>query len=71
MTIKDFRKNNCQLILLRPNPDILMSIQSLSDKQILTARNEIDLIAILREPKDVTRDDAIVFKTDERASTWL
>lgn len=71
MAIKDFRKNNCQLIMLRPNPNVLMSIQSLSDKQILTARSEIDLIAILGEPKSVTRDDTIVFKKDERASTWL
>lgn len=58
--------------MLRPNPNILTSIQSLSDKQILIARNEIDLIAILGEPKGVTLDDMmIVSKTDERASTWL
>lgn len=71
MTIKDFRKNNCQLIMLRPNPDILASIQSLSDKQILTARNEIDLIAILGETKNKMQDDTIIFKTNERTSTWL
>ncbi|XP_018364457.1 PREDICTED: sodium-independent sulfate anion transporter-like [Trachymyrmex cornetzi] len=71
MTINDFRKNNCQLIMLRPNPDILSSIQSLSDKQILTARNEIDLIAILGKPKGVTLNDMVISNTDERASTWL
>ncbi|KYM96787.1 Sodium-independent sulfate anion transporter [Cyphomyrmex costatus] len=71
MTINDFRKNNCQLIILRPNPGILMRIQSLSDKQILTARNEIDLIAILGKPKGVTLNDMVISETDERASTWL
>ncbi|XP_011689187.1 PREDICTED: sodium-independent sulfate anion transporter-like isoform X2 [Wasmannia auropunctata] len=71
MMIKDFRKNNGQLIMLRPNLDVLTRIQSLSDKQILIARNEIDLIAILGESKSVTLDDIIVSKTDERASTWL
>lgn len=57
--------------MLRPNPDILTSMQSLSDKQITTVRNEIDLIAILGESKIMTQDDTIVFKTDERDSTWL
>ncbi|XP_011866893.1 PREDICTED: sodium-independent sulfate anion transporter-like isoform X1 [Vollenhovia emeryi] len=71
MTVEDFRKNNCQLIMLRPNPDILTSIQSLSDKQVLMARNEIDLIAILGESRGTTRDDTIVSKTNERTSTWL
>jgi len=71
MMIKDFKKNNCQLIMLQPNPDILTSLQSLSDKQMLIAKNEIDLIAILGESKSVTQDDMIVFKMDERASTWL
>ncbi|KYQ60101.1 Sodium-independent sulfate anion transporter [Trachymyrmex zeteki] len=71
MTINDFRKNNCQLIMLRPNPDILSSIQSLSDEQIMTARNEIDLIAILGKPKGVTLNDMIISDTDERATTWL
>ncbi|KAG5310771.1 S2611 protein, partial [Acromyrmex insinuator] len=71
MTINDFRKNNCQLIMLRPNPDILSSIQSLSDKQILTARNEIDLIAILGKPKRVTLNDMVISDTNARASTWL
>jgi len=69
--MKDFRKNNCQLIMLQPNPDILTSLQSLSDKQMLIAKNEIDLIAILGESRSVTQDDMIVFKMDERASTWL
>ncbi|KAL0123840.1 hypothetical protein PUN28_005995 [Cardiocondyla obscurior] len=69
--IKDFRKNNCQLIMLRPNPDIFARIQSLSGKQILMVRNEIDLIAILGESKSVTRNDIIASITDERASTWL
>jgi len=71
MTINDFRKNNCQLIMLRPNLDILSSIQSLSDKQILTARNEIDLIAILGKPKRVILNDMVISDTNERASTWL
>ncbi|KYN40710.1 Sodium-independent sulfate anion transporter [Trachymyrmex septentrionalis] len=71
MTINDFRKNNCQLIMLRPNPEILSSIQSLSDKQILTARNEIDLIAILGKPKRVTLNDMVISDTNEQASTWL
>lgn len=71
VTMRDFRKNNCQLILLRPNPNILTSIQSLSDKEIMTARNEIDLIAILGESKIIIQDDTVVFKTDERDSTWL
>jgi len=71
MMIKDFRKNNCQLIMLQPNPDVLTSLQSLSDKQMLIAKNEIDLIAILGESKGMTQDDMIVFKMDERASTWL
>ncbi|XP_077260060.1 sodium-independent sulfate anion transporter isoform X1 [Temnothorax americanus] len=69
--IKDFRKNNCQLIMLRANCAILTSIQSLSDKQILMARDEVDLIAILGGPKGMTHDLAIVSKTNERASTWL
>lgn len=42
--------------MLRPNPDIIKSIQSLSHKQILIARNEIDLITILKELKNVTQD---------------
>ncbi|XP_024884153.1 sodium-independent sulfate anion transporter-like [Temnothorax curvispinosus] len=71
MMIKDFRKNNCQLIMLRANCAILTSIQSLSDKQILMARDEVDLIAILGGPKGMTHDLAIVSKTNERASTWL
>lgn len=56
MLAKDFRNNNCQLIMLRPNSDILKSIQSLSDEQILLARNEIDLITILKEFKNVTQN---------------
>ncbi|XP_028049291.1 sodium-independent sulfate anion transporter [Monomorium pharaonis] len=71
MTIKDFRKNNCYLIMLRPKPNILAKIQSLSDKQILIARDEMDLIAILGESKSATQNDIIVPKTEERASTWL
>ncbi|XP_071568572.1 sodium-independent sulfate anion transporter [Temnothorax nylanderi] len=71
MMIKDFRKNNCQLIMLRANCAILTSIQSLSDKQILMARDEVDLIEILGGPKGMTHDLAIVSKTNERASTWL
>lgn len=55
MVVKDFTDNNCQLIMLRPNPDILKSILSLSDKRILIAGNDIDLIAILKEFKDITR----------------
>lgn len=72
MMIKDFKKKNCQLIILRPNPNILMSIQSLSDEQILMARNEIDLIAILGK-KSTTQDDTIVLisETNKRTSTWL
>jgi len=57
--------------MLQPNPNILTSLQSLSDKQMLIAKNEIDLIAILGESRSVTQDDMIVFKMDERASTWL
>jgi len=57
--------------MLQPNPDILTSLQSLSDKQMLIAKNEIDLIAILGESKNMAQDDMIVFKMDERASTWL
>jgi len=57
--------------MLQPNPDILTSLQSLSDKQMLIAKNEIDLIAILGESRSVTQDDMIIFKMDERASTWL
>ncbi|XP_025991392.1 sodium-independent sulfate anion transporter [Solenopsis invicta] len=71
MTIKDFRENNCQLIMLRPNPDVLTKIQSLSDKQILIARDEMDLIAILGGSKSTIQNNLIVSKMDERASTWL
>nr|XP_012230213.1 PREDICTED: sodium-independent sulfate anion transporter-like isoform X1 [Linepithema humile]XP_012230214.1 PREDICTED: sodium-independent sulfate anion transporter-like isoform X1 [Linepithema humile] len=56
MVVKDFRDNNCQLIMLRPNPDILKSIQSLSDKQILIAGNDVDLITTLKEFKGIARD---------------
>jgi len=80
MLAKDFRNNNCQLIMLRPNPDILKSIQSLSHKQILIARNEIDLITILKELKNVIPNaneiEALNSKinpetTNEFVSTWL
>lgn len=82
MLIKDFRDKNCQLIMLRPNPDILNSIQSLSHKQILTARDEIDLITILKEFKEFVTQNAnveieasngkmISETTNELVSTWL
>lgn len=66
--------------MLRPNPDILKSIQSLSHKQILIARNEIDLITILKELKNVIPNaneiEALNSKinpetTNEFVSTWL
>lgn len=80
MLAKDFRNNNCQLIMLRPNPAILKSIQSLSHKQILIARNEVDLITILKELKNVIPNvneiEALNSKiipetTNEFVSTWL
>ncbi|XP_070163166.1 sodium-independent sulfate anion transporter isoform X2 [Polyergus mexicanus] len=63
MLVKDFRDNNCQLIMLRPNPDILKSIQSLSHKQILIARDEIDLITILKEFKGMTQNANVEIET--------
>ncbi|XP_072760618.1 sodium-independent sulfate anion transporter [Anoplolepis gracilipes] len=60
MLIKDFRDNNCHVIMLRPNPDILKSIQSLSHKQILTAKNEVDLITMLQEFKDATQNANVI-----------
>jgi len=54
MVIKDFRDNNRPLIMLRPNSDVLNSVQSLSSKSILTATSDIDLPAILKE---CTRSD--------------
>jgi len=42
--------------MLRPNPDILKSIQSLTDKRILVAGSDTDLIAILKEFEDAARD---------------
>ncbi|XP_029672275.1 sodium-independent sulfate anion transporter-like [Formica exsecta] len=81
MLVKDFRDNNCQLIMLRPNSDILKSIQSLSHKQILTARDEIDLITILKEFKGMTQNANVEIETSngkmiskmtsELVSTWL
>lgn len=80
MVLKDFRDNNCELIILRPNADILKSIQSLSDKQILIARNDIDLIAILKEFKGIARDadiemqisnDKTVSETTDEVTTSL
>jgi hypothetical protein len=49
MVIKDFRDNNRRLIMLRPNSDVLNSVQSLSSRPILTATSDIDLLAILKE----------------------
>lgn len=80
MVLKDFRDNNCELIILRPNADILKSIQSLSEKQILIARNDIDLIAILKEFKGIARDadiemqisnDKTVSETTDEVTTSL
>lgn len=81
MLVKDFRDNNCQLIMLRPNPDILKSIQALSHKQILTARDEIDLITIFKKFKDMRQNTNVEIEalngkmiseiTNELVSTWL
>ncbi|XP_029173687.1 sodium-independent sulfate anion transporter-like [Nylanderia fulva] len=77
MLLKEFRENNCRLIMLRPNSDILRSIQSLSDKEILTARDEIDLITILKQfvtqnaNVEVSRGKMNSETTLELASTWL
>ncbi|XP_011866900.1 PREDICTED: sodium-independent sulfate anion transporter-like isoform X2 [Vollenhovia emeryi] len=42
MTVEDFRKNNCQLIMLRPNPDILTreSRGTTRDDTIVSKTNE-------------------------------
>lgn len=55
MVMRDFRDNNLYLIMLRPNPDVLKSIQSLSYKPIVTAKDEIDLITILKELANATQ----------------
>jgi len=49
MVIKNFRDNDRRLIMLRPNSDVLNSVQSLSSRPILTATSDIDLLAILKE----------------------
>lgn len=77
MLIKDFRDNNCQLIILRPNSNILKSIQSLSDKEILTARDEVDLITIFKNfltqnaNVEVSKGKMNSETTLELVSTWL
>lgn len=55
MVMKDFDDNNRQLIMLRPNADVLKSIQSMSSKPILTAKSDVDLITTLSDLKDVER----------------
>jgi len=56
MVIKDFRDNDRRLIMLRPNSDVLNSVQSLSSRPILTATSDIDLLAILKEFKRPDRN---------------
>ncbi|EZA61750.1 hypothetical protein X777_09371 [Ooceraea biroi] len=58
MVMRDFRDNDRQLIMLRPNSDVLKSVQSLSSKPILTARSDTDLLAVLREVEGTARSDA-------------
>ncbi|XP_014476440.1 PREDICTED: sodium-independent sulfate anion transporter-like [Dinoponera quadriceps] len=55
MAMKDFNDNNRQLIMLRPNADVLKSVQSMSSEPILTAKSDVDLIAILNDLKDSKR----------------
>lgn len=55
MIMKDFDDNNRQLIMLRPNVDVLKSVQSMLSKSILTAKSDVDLIAILSDLNDAQR----------------
>lgn len=55
MVIKDFNDNNRQLIMLRPNADVLKSVQSMLNKPISTAKSDVDLIAVLNDLKNVER----------------
>ncbi|XP_032664642.1 sodium-independent sulfate anion transporter-like [Odontomachus brunneus] len=55
MIMKDFDDNNRQLIMLRPNADVLKSVQSMSSKPILTVKSDVDLIAILNDLKGAER----------------
>lgn len=57
MVIKDFSDNDRRLIMLRPSPDVLKSLQSLSSRLILTASSDVDLLAVLRELKEVPGSD--------------
>lgn len=67
--------------MLRPNPDILKKIQSLTNNPILMAKSDTDLIAILNESRDVAPlkqnavagidlpNSKIVFETTDEATT--
>ncbi|EFN81292.1 sodium-independent sulfate anion transporter [Harpegnathos saltator] len=53
--VKDFDDKNRQLIMLRPNGDVLKGVQSMLSKPILMAKNDVDLLTILNDLKTVER----------------
>ncbi|XP_020300712.1 sodium-independent sulfate anion transporter-like [Pseudomyrmex gracilis] len=72
MVIRDFERNSNRLIMLRPNPDVLKSVQSFSDETILSASDDVDLITVLSElTKDTARDANGEIKTSNIITTRL
>lgn len=81
---KDFKDNDRFLILLRPEIEILRSIQSLTAEPIIVAKTDVELMTILKELNGVRRVDSgtnnvpadfkgktVVDVKDELASTKL